>query len=116
MAYLETANARVRNGNEQFCALFACGAVEAVTGANPADEYRGRFHQVADELEATFDRHFPERPAALAQRGDLAWHDGSVGVVMGGDALFVGEQPEGTPALVTVPRAAWSKAWGVGHG
>lgn len=116
VAYMAAARERVRDGDEKYCALFACGAVEAVTGENPADAYRGRYRQVADDLEATFDANFDERPMALAQRGDLAWHDGSVGVVMGAEAVFVGEQPEGTPALVTVPRAEWAKAWGVGHG
>lgn len=116
VAYVQAARADVREGNPAYCALFAAGAAEAVTGENPAKGYRGRYRLVADRLEAEIDRLYLTVPKAFAQRGDLCWHDGSVGVVMGGHALFVGEQPDGTPDLVTVERAAWAKAWGVGHG
>lgn len=114
-AYLADARDRVEAGGDEYCALFAAGAVQAVTGDDIAAEYRGRYRYVADNLQAVIDEHLPERPRALAQRGDLAWHDGSVGVVMGDQAYFVGER-EGVPALVDVPRSEWVKAWGVGHG
>lgn len=113
--YLDDARVRVEAGDDEYCALFAAGAVEAVTGDNLADEYRGRYRYVADNLQAVIDEHLPERPRALAQRGDLAWHDGSVGVVTGDEAYFVGER-DGVPALVNVPRREWVKVWGVGHG
>lgn len=116
VAYVTAARETVRAGDPSFCALFSTGAVEAVTGNNPARRYRGRYRETADRLEAAFDETFPEIPPSLAQRGDLAWYEGVVGVIMGGDAVFVGERPDGTPDLVTFPRSAWSKAWGVGHG
>lgn len=115
VAYMDAARLAVEAGDEAFCGLFAAGAVEAVTGDDLAAQYRGRYREIAARLEAVIDEHLPERPRALAQRGDLAWHDGSVGVVMGDNAYFVGER-DGKPALVNVPRAEWQKAWGVGHG
>lgn len=115
VAYLTEANAAALAGDGDYCALFACGAVEAVTGDDPADGFRGRFAEVRDNLEATIDDLFSEIPLALAQRGDLAWHDGSVGVVIGGEALFIGEVV-GVPGLVRIARRDWVKAWGVGHG
>lgn len=110
-SYLAQVVPEVREGRDDLCALFAAGAVEAVTGDNPAARFRGRYAEVAEALEATIDGLFPEVPRAFAQRGDLAWYDGSVGVVVGGDALFVGDND-----LEHVPRALWVKAWGVGRG
>ena len=115
--YLAAAREAVREEREHYCALFAAGAVEAVTGENPATAFRGRYAEVGDNLEATIDSLFPERPIAMARRGDLVWHDGSVGVVIdGGDAYFVGTDERGRPDLVRVPRTKWLKAWSVGYG
>lgn len=109
-AYLAQAAVTVREGREQFCALLGAGAVEAVTGDNPAAAFRGRYSEVAAALEATIDGLFAVKPAAFAQRGDLAWHDGCVGVVIGGEALFVGEHD----GFVRIARREWEKAWAVG--
>jgi len=99
-----------------YCALYAAGAAEAMTGENPSKPFRGRFAEVAKDLEATIAGVFAEVHPALAQRGDWAWHEGVVGVVMGDVAYFIGEQPAGTPILVPVPRADWAKAWAIGRG
>ena len=107
--YLGDARARAREGQEDYCALFASGAVEAVTGENPADRFRGHYREVADNLEAVVAGLFAEIAPGVAGRGDLAWHEGSVGVVIGADALFVGDNE-----LVRVPRHQWEKAWFVG--
>lgn len=114
-AYLEKALADVRKGRRHYCALFATGAVKAMTGWEATEPYRGKYADVAKNLETTFDANFAEKPAALAIRGDLAFSDGSVGVVIGADALFVGENEHGEPDLVRVPRRDWVKAWGVGN-
>lgn len=106
------------------CALFAAGAVLAMTGTDPAATYRGRYSTATGAaralrrygqgtLEATIDALFPERPIGFARRGDLVLHNGAVGVCVGDRALFVGEEG-GSEGLVAVPRAEWSKAWGVG--
>ena len=108
-AYLSTARVAVRSGDTNYCALFAAGAVEAVTGEDPAAAFRGHYREAADNLETVISGLFPEIAVGQAGRGDLAWHEGSVGVVIGGEALFVGYDRD----LVRVPRPAWEKAWQV---
>lgn len=106
------------------CALFAAGAVEAMTGTDPAAAYRGRYSTAAGSvraltrygagtLEATIAAAFPDRAIGHARRGDLVMVDGMVGVCIGADALFVGEE-DGAPGLVRFPRTAWARCWGVG--
>lgn len=109
LAYLSAAHVAVQEGREDYCALFAAGSVEAVTGDNPTTPFRGHFHEVAENLELVISGLFPEIAPGVASRGDLAWHEGSVGVVIGGEALFVGHDND----LVRVPRAAWERAWQV---
>lgn len=108
---------------EHDCAMFAAGAVVAITGKDPVPDFRGRYSTAHGSvralqrygdgtLEATLDTRFDVRPIACAKRGDLAFHDGSVGIVMGPFALFVGDIDD-TPGLIRVPRAQWQKAWAV---
>jgi len=109
-AYLADALRAVQEGREDYCALFAAGAVEAITGEDPAAAFRGRYREVADNLETVISGLFPEIAPGLAGRGDLAWHEGSVGVIIGGEALFIGAHDD----FVRLPRHVWEKAWSVG--
>lgn len=105
------------------CALDAADAVLAMTGVDLAAAFRGRYRSRlgarralarhgASALDATLDQLLgPPIATGFARRGDLAWHEGSVGIVMGGFALF---RVEGQPGRVRVPRADWQKAWAVG--
>jgi hypothetical protein len=104
------------------CCLFAAGAVIEITGEDPMSEFRGKYDSLkgslkvikeigAGTLEATLDGKFPEIGIGHAQRGDLAFFDGSVGVVMGGFAYFASDD-----GLERVPRALWDKCWSVGRG
>jgi hypothetical protein len=104
------------------CCLFAAGAVLQITGEDPMPEFRGKYDSLkgslkvikeigAGTLEATLDRKFPEVGIGHAQRGDLAFFDGSVGVVMGGFAYFASDD-----GLEKIPRAMWDKCWSVGRG
>jgi hypothetical protein len=104
------------------CCLFAAGAVEAVTGEDPMSEFRGKYDSLkgslkaikdigAGTLEATLDGKFPEVAIGNAQRGDLAFFDDSIGVVMGGFAYFVSDD-----GLEKVSRDMWDKCWSVGRG
>lgn len=104
------------------CCLFAAGAVLAMTGEDPMPEFRGKYDSLktslkvineigAGTLEATLDAKFPEVNIGYAQRGDLAFHEGSVGVVMGGFAYFVSDD-----GLERIKRSLWDKCWGVGRG
>lgn len=104
------------------CCLFAAGAVIAVTGEDPMPEFRGKYDSLkgslkvikeigAGTLEATMDSKFLEIEIGHAQRGDLAFFDDSVGVVMGSFAYFVSDD-----GLERVNRSLWDKCWGVGRG
>lgn len=104
------------------CAHFVADAVEAITGEDPMPELRGQYDsefgslRVMTEigngsLEATVDAKFPEVEIGHAQRGDIAFFDGSIGVVMGSFAWFVSDD-----GLERVPRSMWDKAWSVGRG
>lgn len=107
---------------ENDCCMFAAGAVWAMTGADPIPEFRGQYNSLATsvralreigrgDLESTMDAKFPEIGIGFAQRGDLAFFDGSVGVVMGSFAWFVSDD-----GLERVPRSMWDKCWSVGRG
>lgn len=104
------------------CCLFAAGAVEAITGEDPMSEFRGKYDSLkgsikalkdigAGTLEATMDNKFPEVEIGHAQRGDLAFFNDSVGVVVGGFAYFVSDD-----GLERINRSFWDKCWGVGRG
>ena len=104
------------------CCLFAAGAVEAITGKDPMSEFRGKYDSLktslkaikdigAGTLEATMDNKFPEVAIGHAQRGDLAFFNESVGVVVGGFAYFVSDD-----GLERINRSLWNKCWSVGRG
>lgn len=104
------------------CCTFISGAVEAMTGTDPMAEFRGEYNSLATSvralkeigqgnLESTMDAKFPIVPIGRAQRGDLAFFDGSVGVVAGSFAWFASDD-----GLERIGRAMWDKAWSVGRG
>lgn len=108
------------------CALFATACAAAITGHDAAAAYRGTYDSKAGSARAlrelgqgtllrTVNASFEVKPVALAQRGDLVWWNGSLGVCMGAVGLFVGEGPDASPGLVPVPRTEWTKAWAVGE-
>lgn len=121
--YVASMSTVVFNHGTNDCALFAAGAVLAMTGSDPAKAFRGRYRsqagavralrQIGDgDLESTIDGMFERKPSAFAQRGDLIWNGEAVGVCAGGFAWFVGVDPE-KEGLVRIPRADWQGAWSV---
>lgn len=122
--YIAALSGAVFNWGTLDCALFAAGAVQAMTGIDPAAAYRGRYSTAggatralkrygAGSLEATIAQQFGEIQIGFARRGDLVLVDGMVGVCVGADAVFIGEA-DGEPGLVRFPRASWARAWAVG--
>lgn len=116
---------------EHDCILMACAAVDAMTGVDPAADYRGRYSDAEGAALAlrelghgtlikTIDAAFPARPLGKAQRGDVVMFRGSVGIAMGAFGLFVGEEAladaVATPkreGLVSIPRTMFERAWAV---
>lgn len=104
------------------CAHFVAGAVEAITGENPmADidrDYDTKIGSVRvikslghTSLEQVLDNMFYPCSIGFAQTGDLAFHDGSVGIVIGAKAVFATEI-----GYTMIDRSEWTKSWGVGRG
>ena len=106
------------------CALFAADLVLLITGTDIAADYRGNYSDQVGAgaalreygegtLEATFDALFEAIPVADGARFDLAFSQGSIGIIVGDEALFVGEEG-GVSGLVRIARASWDKVWRVG--
>lgn len=105
------------------CALFVSDGVLAMTGADIAAAYRGRYSTAlgsaralakfgAGTLAASFDAILPERPVAYARRGDVVMSDGAVGLCIGAEALFMPEEGA-QPGLIRIERPRWSRAWSI---
>lgn len=107
----------------QDCALFAAGAVEAMTGHDPAAGFRGTYTDLKTGLKrlkaAGFDSHvqiadrlFERVHPAFAQVGDLALIEVSEGYALGVVAgeLLACLNPQG---LAWMPRSAAVAAWTV---
>jgi hypothetical protein len=113
------------------CILFATACAAELTGEDHAAPFRGQYsdrrgaRRVLREigqgtLLRTVDHHFKRKPASFAQRGDLVWHAGCVGVSLGKAAAFITD-PVAMDALeaprvggfAMLPRTDWQKAWTV---
>ncbi len=121
--YLASHRDRVFTHGSHDCALFAAGAVLAMTGHDPAKAFRGKYKSQASavralrtigagDLESTIDSMFERVPPGFAQRGDLIWNGAAVGVCGGAVAWFVGAEGE-REGLVAIPRDQWRGAWRV---
>lgn len=106
------------------CALFSAGAVQVMTGHDPAAAFRGRYSTAggatralsrygAGTLEATIASQFGEIQIGFARRGDAVLVGDTVGICVGADAVFIGED-NGVAGLVRFPRAIWQRAWAIG--
>jgi hypothetical protein len=110
-AYLEGLRDQTFAWGKLDCAIFAGGAVEAMTGFDPMRGLRGYRSEAAaarvlkdrgkGTLVRTVNAMFERVPVGLAHRGDL--------VLV---ALQVGQHGD-REGLIRRPRAEWSKAWRV---
>lgn len=119
VAYVNQVHAQPFAYGSHDCALFAAGAVEAMTGTDLAAKYRGRYTSLKEGLKLSRGQHlavlkstFEEIPTAFAGVGDIAMI-GEVGFPALG--IFDGElvlvlREEG---LGLMPRAAATKAYRV---
>ena len=102
-----TAQDRFQPG-ETDCALFAAGAVEAMTGTDPAQAFRGHYTSLKGgfkrlktagfaDLAAYACAHFTEVPVARAQVGDIAVLEGNGEAALGivqGERIYI-RSPQG---------------------
>jgi hypothetical protein len=103
------------------CCIFVAGAIEAMTGADPMAEYRGQYDSVETGKAAlrtlgqgtllkTLYRKFGKPlPGAHGRKGDIAWYNGAVGLVLGRVAMFVG-----AGGFVLVPLSRLTRVFRVG--
>lgn len=105
------------------CALFATACAAELTGEDKAIHFRGTYTDRNGSalalrklgkgtLVRTLNHLFKRKPVGMAGRGDIVMAGTSVGVCDGAFAWFVGEEGA-REGLVTIPRADWTKAWGV---
>lgn len=107
------------------CALFAAGAIKAMTGFDPAADLRGTYSTKTGALEALREHcagtllrtavHWLGAPKSIHQvkRGDIVMRDRfTLGVCVGLHSYFVGEGP-GTIGLVPLPTHSLKHAFTV---
>lgn len=133
--YLDSKRDLAAEWGKHDCALFACGAIEAITGADLAAGFRGKYdsERAARKLMRAFagglvaevaarmaaEYYIPEVPPLCAQRGDIALADtGENGLALSVVALdgwrlllpLMGDIGFGS-----LPLTAARKAWRVGE-
>jgi hypothetical protein len=98
------------------CAIWAAGAVEAMTGEDHLRGFRG-YRTIAEGKRRLQEKgfadhiayvaaHLPEVPPAFAQPGDVAVIEGqSLGIVQGANVYFFGVNGFGTLPFTVIERA-----------
>lgn len=120
IAYLGTARRTTFAEGRHDCALFAAGAVAAMTGTDLAQGWRGRYQTTAGGMRVLrrmgfadhvvlVAQHFAEIPVVQALPGDIAVVDGPDGLALGivqGEWIYV-LRPTGfgTVSLMDASRA-----------
>lgn len=119
VAYLEEVRTRPFAYGTHDCALFAAGAVQAMTGHDLAAEFRGQYASLKEGLKLAkgshlqiLRQHFESIPTAFAAVGDLALI-GEVGFpalgIFEGEMILVLRED----GLGLISRAAATQAWKV---
>ena len=119
-AYLATIASRPLVPGEHDCALFAAGAVEAMTGVDLAAEWRGTYDSLPKgmrrlksaghpDLASLLASLLPEVPPAQAHPGDVVLLDGpegpGMGILQGHLAYVLTADRLGTVSRLDVKRA-----------
>jgi hypothetical protein len=107
------------------CALFAAGAVRAMSGIDPAAAFRDQYdtregsaaalreHGAGTLLKTVSAWFGPSKHVSQAKRGDVVMRDRTtLGICVGAYSYFVGEE-HGQHGLVAIPTADCSRAFTV---
>jgi len=86
------------------CTIFTAGAVKAITGEDPMKEFRGEYASLISakkalkligggSLYSVLVSKFGKPVNGMSgQKGDVAYHEKSCGIVLGNAAIFIGEK------------------------
>jgi hypothetical protein len=130
LAEIQAASDRPFSWGEHDCALFACNVVNAMTGTDPAREFRGKYNTKAGSARLSISYGgigklaeaialqcgAPEIKPSLAQRGDVCLIDLGDGDEVIGVCLGDKVASSTTVGLAFLPFRLVTRAWGVGHG
>lgn len=121
VAYLTSVSRRAFKPGAHDCAQFTGGAIEAMTGVNPAKAYAGRYASIKSGVRAArragFDDHvavaaslYKEVHPAFAHTGDIGVVDGddgfgALGIVQGEGVYVVGPSGLGIVSRSKMKRA-----------
>ncbi len=99
------------------CAMLVADCCLAVSGKDPAEEYRGKYGDLRGALEAlkehgsiadALDRHFERVDPAFAQRGDAVMMESEIAVgVLWAGRIWTSEEAGGIVAVDREITAAW---------
>lgn len=103
------------------CLMFVAGAIDAVTGQDPATEHRGQYRSQTgaarylkklgfDSPKACLDFLFERIPLAFAKRGDVVFSEDCAGICLGGFGFFLAEDG----GFERREFAKWTAAWKIG--
>lgn len=119
-AYVNSVQRRPFRFGKFDCCIFAAGAVKAMTGTDPMREFRGTYKSEREAMQALRDHGSGSLyhtlrskfgnpvPGAHGRRGDVAYHEGACGIVLGRFALFIGQE-----GLAMVPISQLDRAFRV---
>lgn len=122
--YIEANRGRPFQWGEHDCCTFVAGAAQIMLGHDEMESLRGTYDSAASAarllhgggLGRAMDTRFESCAPAMAQRYDIVMFDGSLGLVIGDYAIFLGGPEDGETDYVKVPRAEWVRAWRVPRG
>ena len=112
------------------CCLSACGAIEAMTGIDPASEYRGKYHTRGEAITLglvkrgyiselvellTLKHKMPEVTIGTAQRGDLIMNGGESLLILSLDGRNAYAVTDLGACLVNRYNLKAPRAWAVGR-
>lgn len=120
--YMEANRERHFQWGAHDCVMNYANMVIALGGCDIVPEYRGKYSTELGskkalkkygpgDLEAMLDEKMRVVEPAFLQRADAVWNGESVGICMGGYALFLADPKSENQSMIRVARTEWVKGW-----